>query len=52
MRFFICPTCQKEIPEDVELVHKHIRDKHFERILDQYTISVLNTSSNWIEKSD
>lgn len=50
MRYFICPSCKEEIVEDYELIHMHIRANHYERILDQYTISELNKENNWVEK--
>jgi len=51
MRNFICPRCKEEIIEDFELIHGHIRAKHFERILDEYTINELNKEINWIDNN-
>jgi hypothetical protein len=52
MRFFICPLCKKELPNDIEKIHGHCRSKHSEIIVDQYTITVINLQSNWIEKEE
>jgi hypothetical protein len=52
MRFFICPICKSELRNDLEIIHQHIKKKHYEIILDQYTITVINLPDNWIEKED
>ena len=49
-RYFVCPLCKKEIKNDLEHIHNHTRSKHSELIVDQYTITVINLQSNWIEK--
>ena len=50
MRFFICPICKTELKNDLEIIHSHLRYKHTEIIVDQYTITVINLQSNWIDK--
>lgn len=52
VKIFICPICKLEIQEDLEKIHGHVRSKHYEIIVDQYTITVINLQSNWIEKED
>ena len=52
MRYFICPICRTEIKNDLEHIHSHLRSKHSEIIIDQYTITVINLQSNWIEKEE
>lgn len=49
-KYFICSFCKQEIEHDIELIHKHYRKEHSERIIDQYTISEINNTKNWIEK--
>ena len=50
VRYFVCPICKKELPNDIEKIHGHDRSKHSEIIVDQYTITVINLQSNWIDK--
>lgn len=50
VKYFICSICQAEIKNDLEHIHGHQRSTHSERIIDQYTISEINNTKNWIEK--
>jgi hypothetical protein len=50
MTYFKCPECKLEIENDLELIHGHVRTKHFEKLIDRYTLELIKDPSNWVEK--